>query len=171
MDHFRVRRFAGAIVGAVALLAAGIPPAQAHHVKYNSIEVTGATVDMSTGVVTYTGVITCTAPVWAFPYGFTGQDLGASHRASRTEVRSEGVRCPGLQGARFTAVSWHHNFVTETDDAWFYPGPVNVGLWAENCPYFDPDDGTSDCLLVSTTAQLQILPDRSPSSTGSGDRR
>jgi hypothetical protein len=144
------------------VLAFGAGSADAHHVRYTSIDVTAATVDMTTGVVTYTGMITCTAPVWAFPYGTTGQDLGSSHRTSRASVSSAAVLCPGPGGVAFQAMTDRFNLVTQAHDAWFLPGPVKVGLTAENCPYFDPDDGTSDCLSVSTVAELEIRPARLP---------
>jgi hypothetical protein len=154
-----VLRSAHVGLGVVMMLVGIAGSADAHHVDYTSITVTGATVDTATGVVTFTGVIRCTAPVWASPWGFTGQQFGNSGRGSSAFVTSRpGVLCPGPEGATFTAVSSSYNPITEKDDAWFYPGPIRVALHADNCPYFDHDRTTSACLYVSVSAELHLVP-------------
>lgn len=153
-----VLRSAHVGLGVLMMLVGLAGSADAHHVQYTSITVTGATVDTATGVVTFTGVIRCTAPVWASPWGFTGQEFGNSGRGSRAFVTSTSVLCPGPDGATFTAVSGSYNRITEKNDAWFYPGPIKVALHADNCPYFDHDDTSADCLYVSVSTELQLVP-------------
>ena len=116
----RTRLLAAPFALLLLLTSVGIAAADTVPAEQNlSIVVTSATVEVQTGVVTVTGLITCEVALY---------DLSASVNISKGRVSGDGDDT-GLSCAAGETVPFTTSF--SADSGRFSPGPVEMGLEAQ----------------------------------------